>query len=106
MDCYIVEAIRTPRGRGKKDGKLHCVTSLNLVTQLLHHLKDHQAAALAAEDLILGCVMPVGEQGANIARSAILAADYPQGSRIQLNRFCSSGLMPSLLQQAALIQVS
>lgn len=93
MDCYIVEAIRTPRGRGKKDGKLHCVTSLNLVTQLLHHLKHHQAAALAAEDLILGCVMPVGEQGANIARSAILAADYPQGvPGIQINRFCSSGL--------------
>ena len=94
MDCFIVDAIRTPRGRGKKDGSLHRVTSLNLIKGLLQTIRTrYPLVQTACDDMILGCVMPVGEQGANIARSALLAAKYPESiPGMQINRFCSSGL--------------
>jgi acetyl-CoA C-acetyltransferase len=91
MDCYIIDAIRTPRGRGKQGGSLYSVTSIELLKQL--PMKDRHPQAINASDCIIGCVMPVGEQGANIAKGALLAAQYPyKVCGMQINRFCSSGL--------------
>ena len=93
MDCYIVDAIRSPRGRGKPGGSLYTVTSIELLKQLLTAMKIRQPMATSASDCIIGCVMPVGEQGANIAKGALLAAQYPYAvCGMQINRFCSSGL--------------
>ena len=93
MDCYIIDAIRTPRGRGKPGGSLYSVTSVELLKQLLLAMKARQPKAIDASDCIIGCVMPVGEQGANIAKGALLAAQYPYDiCGMQINRFCSSGL--------------
>ena len=93
MDCYIIDAIRTPRGRGKPGGSLYSVTSIELLKQLLIAMNQRQPTATDASDCIIGCVMPVGEQGANIAKGALLAAQYPYAvCGMQINRFCSSGL--------------
>ncbi|WP_182345869.1 acetyl-CoA C-acetyltransferase [Tomitella gaofuii] len=94
-EAYIYEAIRTPRGRGKKTGSLHSVKPISLVTGLLDEIKvrfpDVDYDRLS--DLILGCVTPVGDQGMDIARTAITAAGYPDTvGGFQLNRFCASGL--------------
>jgi acetyl-CoA C-acetyltransferase len=93
-DCYIYDAVRTPRGRGKKDGALHEVTALELATQTLQALRDRNRLDTATlDDVILGCVDPVGEQGADIARAAVLKAGYDQTvPGVQINRFCASGL--------------
>ena len=93
-DAYIYDAVRTPRGKGKKDGALHEMTALSLATQVLEQLRDrNQLDTSKVDDVVLGCVSPVGEQGADIARTAVLAADYAETTAgVQVNRFCASGL--------------
>ena len=94
MDAYIYDAIRTPRGRGKKTGALHEVKPIQLVAFLLEHLQQRNAFDTAeVEDIILGCVTPIGDQGADIAKTAALYAGWDQKvSGVQINRFCASGL--------------
>ncbi len=93
-EAFIFDAVRTPRGRGKPDGALHEVSTLGLATTVLRAIKDR--AGLDPElvdDVVLGCVDPVGEAGGDIARVAALAADYgDQVPGVQINRFCASGL--------------
>ena len=93
-EAYIYDAVRTPRGRGKKDGSLHEITGLSLAAQVLEGLRDRNGLDTAlVDDVLLGCVTPVGELGANIARTAVLAADYAQTvAGAQVHRFCASGL--------------
>ena len=93
-DAYIFDAVRTPRGKVKKDGSLHEITGLALATQQLQALRDRNGLDTGrVEDVILGCVTPVGELGADIARTAVLNADYAQtAAGVQVNRFCASGL--------------
>ena len=93
-DAFIFDAVRTPRGRGKADGSLHEVTALNLAAQALGAIKDrHDFDPGLVEDVVMGCVDPVGEAGADIARTAALVAGYGDGvPGIQINRFCASGL--------------
>ncbi|HET7849808.1 MAG TPA: acetyl-CoA C-acetyltransferase [Pseudolabrys sp.] len=93
-DAFIYDHVRTPRGRGKADGSLHEVTALNLATQVLAGIRERNKLDTAlVDDVILGCVDPIGEAGGNIARSAVLAADYGDGvPGMQINRFCASGL--------------
>jgi len=93
-DCFIYDHVRTPRGRGKKDGSLHEVTALELATQALSAVRDrHDLDTKLLDDVILGCVDPVGEAGGDIARAAVLKAGYDdQVPGIQINRFCASGL--------------
>lgn len=93
-DSYIFDAIRSPRGRGKVTGALHEVTSLSISAQMLEAIRDRNNIDTSLiDDVVFGCVTPIGEQGANIARSAVLAAGYSQNvSGVQINRFCASGL--------------
>src|SRR5205807_6665707 len=86
--------VRTPGGRGKPDGALHEVTTLELATQALRTIRDrNQADTRRIDDVVLGCVDPVGEAGADIARIAVLNADYADSvAGVQINRFCASGL--------------
>jgi acetyl-CoA C-acetyltransferase len=93
-DAFIYDHVRTPRGRGKADGALHEVTALNLAAQALGAIKDrNELDPSLVDDVVLGCVDPVGEAGGNIARSAALVADYGDGvPGLQINRFCASGL--------------
>ncbi|BAV64299.1 acetyl-CoA C-acetyltransferase [Sphingobium cloacae] len=94
MEAYVYDAVRTPRGKGKADGSLHEITPIQLATQVLEGIRDRNAIDTAdVDDVILGCVAPVGEQGADIARVAVLNADYDQTvPGVQINRFCASGL--------------
>jgi acetyl-CoA C-acetyltransferase len=93
-EAFIFDHVRTPRGRGKADGSLHEVTALELARQSLAAIKDRNGFdPILVEDVVLGCVDPVGEAGGNIARAAAIAADYgKEVPGIQINRFCSSGL--------------
>ncbi len=93
-EAFIFDHVRTPRGRGKSDGALHELTPVELASQTLAALRDRQAVDTALiDDVILGCVSPIGEQGANIARTALLAAGYAECvAGQQINRFCASGL--------------
>jgi acetyl-CoA C-acetyltransferase len=93
-DAFIYDHVRTPRGRGKADGALHEVTALNLATQTLVALKGRNKLDPAlVDDVVLGCVDPVGEAGGDIARVAAICADYGNGvPGVQINRFCASGL--------------
>ena len=93
-EAYIYDAVRTPRGKGKKDGSLHEITGLSLATQVLEALRDrNELDTSRVDDVILGCVSPVGEQGADIARTAVLSAGWAQTvAGVQINRFCASGL--------------
>ena len=93
-DAYIYDAVRTPRGKGKKDGSLHEITALSLATQVLEALRDRNDLDTSrVDDVILGCVSPVGEQGSDIARTAVLRAGWAQTTAgVQINRFCASGL--------------
>jgi acetyl-CoA C-acetyltransferase len=93
-DCFIYDAVRTPRGRGKADGSLHGVTTLELASQALRAVRDRNALDTRhVDDVVLGCVDPVGEAGADIARISVLNADYADSvSGVQINRFCASGL--------------
>jgi acetyl-CoA C-acetyltransferase len=93
--AYIYDAIRTPRGKGKKDGSLHTVKPVSLVVGLMKALEERhpQLDTSKIEDVVLGCVTPIGDQGADIAKTAALAADWDEKvSGMQLNRFCASGL--------------
>jgi len=94
-EAYIFDAIRTPRGKGK-NGSLHGVKPVTMVTDLIHEIMDrhsHMDHALI-EDIVLGCVTPVGDQGANIARTAAVASGLPNeaGAGTTINRFCASAL--------------
>ena len=93
-EAYIYDHVRTPRGRGKPDGSLHEVTALRLAETALRALKDRNGLDTArVDDVILGCVDPVGEAGGDIARAAALVADYgTHVPGVQINRFCASGL--------------
>ena len=93
-EAYIYDHVRSPRGRGKADGSLHAITPINLASQVLGTLRDRNNLDTSlVDDVVLGCVAPVGEQGADIARIAVLEADYAQSvAGKQLNRFCASGL--------------
>jgi acetyl-CoA C-acetyltransferase len=93
-DAFIFDHVRTPRGRGKADGALHEVTALNLAAQALAEVKKrNDLDPKLVDDVVLGCVDPVGEAGGDIARAAALVAglgdDVPG---VQINRFCASGL--------------
>lgn len=94
MEAYIYDAVRTPRGKGKKDGSLHGVTPLQLAATALRAIRDRNQLDTAwVDDVVLGCVEPVGEQGACIGRVAALAAGYAETTAgVQINRFCASGL--------------
>ena len=93
-DAFIYDHVRTPRGRGKADGALYEVTTLNLATQALAALKDRNALdPTLVDDVVMGCVDPVGEAGGDIARAAAICAGYGNGvPGVQINRFCASGL--------------
>jgi acetyl-CoA C-acetyltransferase len=93
-DAFIYDHVRTPRGRGKADGSLHEVTALNLAAQTLEAVRTRNALDPAlVDDVILGCVDPVGEAGGDIARAAAIVAGYGNGvPGVQINRFCASGL--------------
>jgi len=93
-DAYLYDHVRTPRGKGRSDGALHEITPVQLASQTLAALRDrNQLDTRLIDDVILGTAMPVGEQGANLARTAAVQADYAQEvPGVQLNRFCASGL--------------
>lgn len=93
-EAFIFDAIRTPRGRGKKNGSLHEVAPVSLVAGLLNAMKErNNLDTKEVEDVILGCVTPVADQGGNIAKTAVTFAGWDNAvSGFQLNRFCASGL--------------
>ncbi len=93
-EAYIFDAVRTPRGRGRKDGSLHEITPVQLATQALEAIRDRNDLDTSViDDVVLGCVAPVGEQGSDIARVAALNAGYAESvAGFQVNRFCASGL--------------
>ncbi len=93
-DAFVFDAVRTPRGKGKSDGSLHEVTPVQLATQVLESLRDRNKLDTAqVEDVAMGVVSPVGEQGAVITRTAVLNAGFAETTAgIQVNRFCASGL--------------
>jgi acetyl-CoA C-acetyltransferase len=93
-DAFIYDHVRTPRGRGKADGALHEVTALNLATQALAAIKERNTLDTGlVDDVVLGCVDPVGEAGGDIARVSAICAGYGDGvPGVQINRFCASGL--------------
>ncbi|MAT88630.1 MAG: acetyl-CoA acetyltransferase [Aestuariivita sp.] len=93
-DVYIYDSVRTPRGKGRADGSLHEVTALKLSTTTLNALKSRNGLdGHAVEDVIWGNVTQVGEQGACLARSAVLASDLDESiPGLAINRFCASGL--------------
>ena len=101
QEVYIYDAVRTPRGRGRANGSLHEVKPAHLVVGLLEGLKERNNLDTAqVDDVILGCVTPLLEQGFDIARVAVLLSSWDEGvPGVQLNRFCSSGL--EAVQQAA-----
>ena len=92
--ALIFDAIRTPRGKGKADGALHSVKPVNLVAGLLTALQQRSDLdTRQVDDIVLGCVTPVGDQGADIAKTAALVADWDVSvAGVQVNRFCASGL--------------
>src|SRR6266550_6688322 len=93
-DAFIYDAVRTPRGKGKADGSLHEVTALSLASQALGAIRDrNKLDTTMVDDVVLGCVDPVGEAGGDIARAAALTAGYGDTvAGVQINRFCASGL--------------
>ena len=94
MEAYIYDHVRTPRGKGRPDGALHEVTSVQLVTQLLQAVRDRNGLDTALlDDVIIGTAQPVGEQGGVLARAAVLNAGYAQSvGGQQVHRFCASAL--------------
>ena len=93
-EAFVYDAVRTPRGRGKPDGSLHGVTALSLASLVLRRVRDRNGLDTRhVDDVVLGCVSPVGEQGGNIARLAVLNAGFAQTTAgVQVNRYCASGL--------------
>jgi acetyl-CoA C-acetyltransferase len=94
VDAYIYDTVRTPRGKGKQGGGLNSVTPMELASTALRAVRDRTGIDTAdVDDVVLGCVAPVGEQGADIARVAVINADYAESTAgVQVNRFCASGL--------------
>jgi len=93
--AFVYDHLRTPRGKGKKDGSLHEVKPIDLVVTLLDEVKERNPGLDPArvDDVVLGVVSPLGDQGADIAKTAAIAAGYPETTAgVQLNRFCASGL--------------
>jgi len=94
-DAFVFDAIRTPRGRGKPNGSLHTTKPIDLVVGLMHELlsRNENLDPSRVDDVVLGCVTPIGDQGADIAKTAAVAAGLPDTvAGVQLNRFCASGL--------------
>ena len=94
-DALIFDAIRTPRGRGKADGALHTIKPIDLVVGLLDALleRNERLDPARIEDLVLGVVTPIGDQGMDIAKTAAIKAGLPDAvAGVQVNRFCASGL--------------
>jgi acetyl-CoA C-acetyltransferase len=101
--AFVYDAIRTPRGRGKKNGSLHEVKPVDLVVGLLDEVRKRNPGLDPdrVDDVVLGVVTPIGDQGGDIAKAAALAAGYPETvAGVQLNRFCASGL--EAVNQAAM----
>jgi acetyl-CoA C-acetyltransferase len=94
MEAFIYDHVRTPRGKGRPDGALHEVTSVQLVTQLLQAMRDRNNLDTSLlDDVIIGSAQPVGEQGGVLARAAVLNADYAENvCGQQVHRFCASAL--------------
>ena len=94
-EAFVFDAVRTPRGKGKQTGSLHEVKPVSLLVGLIDELRTRNPTLDPAriDDVVLGCVTPVGDQGADIAKTAALAAGLPNTvAGVQLNRFCASGL--------------
>ena len=94
-DALIFDAIRTPRGKGKSNGSLHSTKPVDLVVGLMHEMlsRNPDLDPNTVDDVVLGCVSPVGDQGADIAKTAAIKAGLPDTvAGVQLNRFCASGL--------------
>jgi acetyl-CoA C-acetyltransferase len=94
-EALVFDAIRTPRGRGKVNGSLHTVKPVDLVVGLMHEtlVRNEHLDPKRVDDVVLGCVSPVGDQGADIAKTAAIKAGLPHTvAGVQLNRFCASGL--------------
>ena len=93
-EAYIYDAVRTPRGKGKSSGALQEITALSLGTQVLQAIRDRNNLDTSkVDDVVFGCVSPVGEQGGDIARIAVLNAEYAETTAgVQVDRFCASGL--------------
>jgi acetyl-CoA C-acetyltransferase len=93
-EAYIYDAVRTPRGKGKSNGSLHEQTALQLATQMLQAVRDRNNLDTSkVDDVYMGCLSPIGEQGGNIARIAVLNAGYAETvAGVQVERFCASGL--------------
>ena len=93
--AFVYDALRTPRGKGKKNGSLHEVKPIDLVVGLLDAVKERNPGLdpERVDDVVLGVVTPIGDQGSDIAKTAALKAGYPETvAGVQLNRFCASGL--------------
>src|SRR6185436_14340908 len=103
--AFIYDAVRTPRGRGKRDGALHEITSVSLAAQVLEALRDRSGLDTAlVDDVVFGCVDAVGEQGGVIPRTAVLRAGYDMRvAGVQVNRFCASGLEACNLAAAKVV---
>jgi acetyl-CoA C-acetyltransferase len=94
-EALVFDAIRTPRGKGKSNGSLHTVKPVDLVVGLMHEMLGRNVRLDPAriDDVVLGCVSPLGDQGADIAKTAAIKAGLPDTvAGVQLNRFCASGL--------------
>jgi acetyl-CoA C-acetyltransferase len=94
-EAFIYDAVRTPRGKGKKDGSLHSVKPISLVVGLMRAVlaRNEKLPPSAIDDVVLGCVTPIGDQGSDIAKTAAIAAGLPDTvAGVQVNRFCASGL--------------
>jgi len=102
-EAFIYDHVRSPRGRGIKDGALHEVSTVKLAAHVLEALRERNALNTSlVDDVVLGCVDPVGEAGGDIARSAVFTAGYPHSvPGIQVNRYCASGLDAVNLAHAA-----
>lgn len=93
MDAYVVEAVRTPRGKGREGGALSGVKPIELLAQTFQALDARTGAANIVEDIVIGCVTETGEQGANIGKIGALFAGWPPvSSGVTVNSFCASGL--------------
>src|SRR5262245_64559121 len=92
-EAYIYDAVRTPRGKGKSHGSLHEQTSLQLATQVLQALRDRNNLDTSkVDDVVLGVLSPIGEQGGNLPRVAALNAGFAESvAGVQVERFCASG---------------
>lgn len=94
-EAYVFDAVRTPRGKGKKDGSLHEVKPVDLTVNLLNALKERNPGLDTAQvdDLVMGIVSPVGDQGAVLPKTALMKAGWDtKVAGVQINRFCASGL--------------